>query len=169
MTTGGYGSEVSWTLGTTCSNDQRYNNTREVQYNQTCYLTPGIHTLICHDGAGDGWEGGFLEIDGIKYCENFTRFNETVQVTVAGEGTDMNLHIAICLSIMSRIIMPVTLSFIFFYNIDAADPCVDYCHNYGNCTLTYDKENEIYKPMCECAPTYAGFQCEIPISKCYLL
>ena len=26
---------------------------------------------ICKDRFGDGWHGGFIEIDGIKYCEDF--------------------------------------------------------------------------------------------------
>jgi hypothetical protein len=26
---------------------------------------------VCRDSNGDGWEGGYIEIGGTKYCENF--------------------------------------------------------------------------------------------------
>ena len=36
-----------------------------------CQLTPGSYTVKCMDSYGDGWHGGFIKIDGQKYCEDF--------------------------------------------------------------------------------------------------
>ena len=41
------------------------------QYPETCYLPGSGYTLKCHDDAYDGWHGGFIEINGMKYCEDF--------------------------------------------------------------------------------------------------
>ena len=47
----------------------------------------------------------------------------------------------------------------FFYIIFTADPCVDYCWNFGKCTLLWDGKK--YNPRCECAPPYGGEKCDI--------
>ena len=36
-----------------------------------CCLPAGSHTLSCVSGFEDGWEGGYLEIDGNRYCQTF--------------------------------------------------------------------------------------------------
>ena len=41
--------------------------------NITCNLPPGEYTLICSDSWGDGWNGGHVTIQGVKYCENFNQ------------------------------------------------------------------------------------------------
>ena len=28
--------------------------------------------MICEDKYGDGWHGGYIEVDGKKWCEDFT-------------------------------------------------------------------------------------------------
>ena len=43
----------------------------KTNYPETCYLPGTGYTLKCHDDADDGWHGGWIEVNGIKYCENF--------------------------------------------------------------------------------------------------
>ena len=33
-------------------------------------------TIYCVDAYGDGWHGGYLEINGEQYCANFTNGDE---------------------------------------------------------------------------------------------
>ena len=68
LTTKSYGSEISWTLAH-CSSDQTHASNQE--YRSQCCLTPGNYTLECKDSYGDGWHGGYIEIDDVKYCETY--------------------------------------------------------------------------------------------------
>ena len=36
------------------------------------------YAITCYDSYGDGWHGGYLEINGYKYCENFDRGYESL-------------------------------------------------------------------------------------------
>ena len=54
---------------------------------------------------------------------------------------------------------------ILYCIIVTADPCVDYCQNRGNCTLTFDDDGNYYKPTCYCPPDHPGEKCEL--RKCY--
>ena len=39
----------------------------------TCQLEENVeYELICEDDWGDGWDGGYLEIAGQRYCDDFT-------------------------------------------------------------------------------------------------
>ena len=80
-----YGYENSWALGT-CESKERYQSNKETT--QECCQAPGTYELECKDSYGDGWHGGYLEIQGKKYCDDFQggRGNhlKTVQVTIAG-------------------------------------------------------------------------------------
>ena len=64
-----YGSEISWTLGT-CSSDTTYIDNQE--YLQQCCLSPGNYSLQCIDSYGDGWNGGYIEVDSTRHCQNFS-------------------------------------------------------------------------------------------------
>lgn len=64
-----WGNEISWTVGS-CNNDQSY--AADSQYSQNCCQDEGEWPVTCTDSYGDGWHGGYLEIDGQKFCENFT-------------------------------------------------------------------------------------------------
>ena len=68
LTTYDYGDENSWTLAH-CSSDESYGNYQE--YSNQCCLTPGTYTLECKDSYGDGWHGGYIKVDGVKYCESY--------------------------------------------------------------------------------------------------
>ena len=67
-TTKDYGDENSWALGS-CTSNVEFEDNKTVS--QTCCLAKGTYTLECKDTWEDGWHGGFVEINGKKYCENF--------------------------------------------------------------------------------------------------
>ena len=84
-TTKQYGNEVSWSLGT-CPNAQTYESNNV--YTQQCCTGAGDFTLSCKDSYGDGWNGGYLEINGVKYCDDFSSGSEkTATVTIAGDSS----------------------------------------------------------------------------------
>ena len=60
---------------------------------------------------------------------------------------------------MNTIVKSEIVYFILYSIIVTADPCVDYCHNDGKCTLKFDGDN--YKPACECTPEHAGDKCQL--------
>ena len=63
------GSEISWTLGT-CISAREYQNHHK--YAECCCLESGSYQLVCKDRVEDGWDGGFIEIQGKRYCEDFS-------------------------------------------------------------------------------------------------
>ena len=62
-----WGSEISWTFGN-CTSNQVYES-RQI-YTEECCQLEGDYRLLCKDSYGDGWNGGYLEIDGTQYCTN---------------------------------------------------------------------------------------------------
>ena len=64
-----FGIEMSWNIGGMCKNDEGYFESKE--YTQKCCVAEGS-TITCKDSFGDGWHGGYLEIDGQKYCDIFS-------------------------------------------------------------------------------------------------
>ena len=75
--------ENSWVFGT-CQSSKIYSNRKT--YIENCCLIPGMHTLTCKDSFGDGWHGGYLEIQGKRYCQNFKHGEQkTIKFTVKKE------------------------------------------------------------------------------------
>ena len=72
-----YAWENTWSLGTCGSNREYISN---VNYTETCCLDPGQYHLRCNDNGQDGWHGGFIEIQGTRYCQDFTNGKERVQI-----------------------------------------------------------------------------------------
>jgi len=70
--------EISWDFGSCSSNGEKYMNYNKYEL-PTCDLPAGNHVLNCKDSYGNGWHGGFLEIAGIKYCEDFLKGGEKTQ------------------------------------------------------------------------------------------
>ena len=62
-----WGSEISWTFGN-CTSNQVYEDSQI--YTEECCQLEGDYRLLCKDSYGDGWNGGYLEIDGTQYCTN---------------------------------------------------------------------------------------------------
>ena len=81
LTTKSWANEISWSIGS-CSNNRVYNNYNS--YTQKCCLTPGQQTLTCKDKYGDGWHGGFIEIYGRRYCQDFTSGKDLTQALTIG-------------------------------------------------------------------------------------
>ena len=68
ITTKDFGDRNSWTFGS-CISNRAYESYQT--YTQDCCLSEGRHELTCKTSKGDGWHGGYVEIQGIKYCEDF--------------------------------------------------------------------------------------------------
>ena len=83
ITTKDYASENSWTLGN-CTSNETYDNYRT--YNTSCRLKHGMYTLKCFDSYGDGWLGGFIEINGKQYCADFNQKISEHQVQIQLSG-----------------------------------------------------------------------------------
>ena len=53
-----------------------------------CCQNPGTYELTCNCSYGDGWHGGYVEIQGKKYCEGFSGgYVKKEQVTITGSST----------------------------------------------------------------------------------
>ena len=82
VVTKSWGRENSWTFGS-CSSSRTYSSKRT--YTEKCCLFPGDQTLTCKDSYGDGWHGGYIEIEGKQYCKNFRKGKKkTTTVDVKG-------------------------------------------------------------------------------------
>ena len=79
-----YGSENSFGIKsgskTVCGSHQQYND--HGNFEEECCMVPGTYTVNCKCSYGDGWHGGYLEIDGTRYCEDFLS-GTTKSVTVS--------------------------------------------------------------------------------------
>ena len=94
-----FGNEFEWDIGCTdkscqvCSNSQKYGDNQE--YDQECCLPndKDEFSIKCLDAYGDGWHGGYLQINGIKYCEDFNSgFVSSDVMQNTGSGIDLNLN-----------------------------------------------------------------------------
>ena len=68
-----WANEIRWSLSSAddppvCQNTQIYENDKTTS--ESCCLLPGEYTLTCKDTYGDGWHGGFIEIQGTTYCDD---------------------------------------------------------------------------------------------------
>jgi len=78
-----WANEIEWSfVGTDCASDRDYENS--MWYTHECCLPEGSYTVECHDSYGDGWHGGYLQINGNeKVCDNFHSGNlQTEAVTI---------------------------------------------------------------------------------------
>ena len=76
---------MSWTLGT-CKSTRAYY--RYSSYTESCCIVGGMHQLACVDAAGNGWNGGFLEIEGTVYCKDFRiGHQQTYDIDISGNFT----------------------------------------------------------------------------------
>ena len=84
LTTKRYGSQNSWSLGL-CQSAGDYG--WYDQYTQQCCLSLGIYNLECKNSRGNGWDGGYIEVKGTKYCEGFTSGTEYIsEIPIHGRG-----------------------------------------------------------------------------------
>lgn len=93
-----WANEISWSVGS-CKSTGRHTCTANggyfdnMNFTQPCCLSPGDHQLTCYDCYGDTWKGGYLLMNGVKYCENFTGMvhNETISLSGIGFVNKYNL------------------------------------------------------------------------------
>ena len=90
LTTKAHASEISWSLGS-CSSNRSYSDNQK--YTQQCCLGFGSYGLQCKDSYGDGWEGGYIEVDGIIHCDNF--YSGSVQTIAIMRQGRIKLHLAL--------------------------------------------------------------------------
>ena len=74
---------TSWNFGS-CCNVQKYEFND--QYTERCCLAPGEYTLTCKTSYGNGWPGGFMEIQGHRYCDDFRGYKAMRRVKISGIG-----------------------------------------------------------------------------------
>ena len=94
VTDSGYNN--SWHIGCVdqycqiCVNNQEYRWSGE--YNQECCFLEDYKEYIikCYDYLKDGWHGGYLEINGVKYCEDFLE-GYMANYTMTKSNTGINL------------------------------------------------------------------------------
>ena len=87
LKTGNYAGQISWNLGSCQSKRQGYGS--YARYVEQCCLPTGSYTLQCKDSGGNGWQGGYIEVGGQKYCDPVqfrTGNTHTTQITVEGNG-----------------------------------------------------------------------------------
>ena len=77
-----FGNEISWSIGchdksctecvSTPESGVKYDDNSE--YTQQCCLPVNQQSFLikCKDSWGDGWSDGYLEINGKRYCEQFS-------------------------------------------------------------------------------------------------
>ena len=101
---GGYsGNYAGWSIGSCKTNYWTSYEANKISTTECC-LKPGVnYELTCKNSRGFGWDGGYIEIHGKRYCDKpfFGEFEDEVwevknQVTI--EGIDirkryMYLHV----------------------------------------------------------------------------
>ena len=56
-------------------------------YTEQCCQPEGNYQLVCKDVHGNGWHGGFVRINGKRYCRKFKNGNEKIkQVAMSGKS-----------------------------------------------------------------------------------
>jgi len=71
-----YAVEITWNIGGTCDSKDEYDNYKEDTQKCCVAKDQGEITITCKDSYGDGWHGGYLEINEKRYCENFSDGDE---------------------------------------------------------------------------------------------
>lgn len=54
-----------------------------------CCPAYGSHTLKCKDSYGDGWHGGYIFIDGKRYCDDFSTGSLQTETVVFGSASSL--------------------------------------------------------------------------------
>ena len=94
------GYDISWIIGCKdkycqmCANKQTFGWSGK--FHQKCCLPADKkeYIIYCLDEANDGWHGGYLEINGVRHCDDFldgSIANDTM--TISNIGKNMLLRI----------------------------------------------------------------------------
>ena len=87
LTTKSLGSSIYWKIGSSeeerICNGVGYDDNQE--YVDQCCLSPGRYQLICeHHGNSNSLQGGYIEIDGKRYCEGYLEDGNTEEIIRRG-------------------------------------------------------------------------------------
>ena len=75
---------TGWTLGP-CSSSNNYSDHK--QYIQRCCVLPQQHILTCYNTKkSEGWKGGYVEIRGHRYCNDFMDYKAIRRIDVRGKA-----------------------------------------------------------------------------------
>ena len=76
----------SWKMGSCTGPTGRTEYTRIGTYFDRCCLPPGFYTLICKNDKGPfGWGNSFIEIQGMRYCDDFFGSEAFRRVLIKGK------------------------------------------------------------------------------------
>ena len=129
-------------------------NTDSTKYVERCCLSPKEYTLTCRDSQKRGWQGGYIEIQGHKHCQDFfVGYTARRKLTVL--GGDLNFRIQFLLWNITLYTLYTSLSIWSFWWFFVLG-----CNVGGNAgdgtaqgTCSYDYQ------LCEADGTCSGTQC----------
>ena len=158
LTTKKYADEISWTIDH-CSSVRRYGDYQNDI--ERCCLEPGVPvTLTCLGSTGDGWNGGFIKIQGNTFCEDFlSGTNQTHEVTIHGRLLNiiwMTKDFAIFITLITY---PIRLHFFRLFLCLMIDPCASATNTCNGNVCTEDSDGQF---TCDCSTTgFTGTTCSI--------
>ena len=88
ITTVQHGENSEWHLGPCNSIGIVYEDHKE--HIQSCCLEPGYQTLTCINLRKPyGWDDGYIEIQGHRYCNDFMSYKIMQRITIKGIDENM--------------------------------------------------------------------------------
>lgn len=98
LQTSSWGNEITWNIADIFMGTGYSSHSTNAL---SCCLPAGEYELECVDSWGDGWHGGYIEIDGHRYCEEFTWGHTQTETVIFGtpymeteiaSGLSMNMN-----------------------------------------------------------------------------
>ena len=76
---------AKWSLGSCSSTDILGHPNLNTTYTKRCCLEPGEYILSCQSYVPHGWNGGYIELQSKRYCDDFTGYRAMRRVNVKGK------------------------------------------------------------------------------------
>ena len=76
-------------------------------YTEQCCQPEGNYQLVCKDAHGDGWHGGFLRVNGKRYCRKFKNGNEKIKQVAMSGKSNCKLYVEYTRKILSSDVMRI--------------------------------------------------------------
>ena len=112
-----HGEDSEWHLGSCNSLGVVYGNHQT--YIQKCCLKPGQQTLTCiNKRKSYGWDDGYIEIQGHRYCNDFMSYRIMQRITI--KGMNQIIEYALTLSYTNRENFSHTLITFHFYSFSSS-------------------------------------------------
>ena len=77
---------LSWKLGSCTSTKNIGKRDLANILTKRCCLEPGEFILSCHSKVPHGWNGGYMDFQGDRYCNDFTGYIGMYRVIVKGKS-----------------------------------------------------------------------------------